>query len=626
MCQQNSIETAGKKELSGGFFIKILWIITGIALLLRLLASFEMAMAADGVNNALVPLPTSDLATYMKLGRECAAGIFPETFYYQPWYYAVFLALCYLISGGAIWLVIVVQALFSAGTVFLTGLCGKRIFSEKSGLIAAGLTAVSSSLILYVPFTQNETLQTFHLILLFYLTLRAMENVSWQKWLLTGVVAGIAILTRGNVWLIIPVIAAGLVTSCRKQGCEWKKTALYGALFFMALIAVQLPFIIRNSNALGRFSGPSTAANPVLALGNTPEAPAGGRQPGSTAGAMVYPESFRRMMNNTQGEFARSVPLQMWDWFCDDPLAFCELQFRKALLFWDGREIPNNVSLEFDGAGASYVLRYLLIGRNHLIFALGAAGIFFFLGTVFRKPAATLLMLYGFTFFFYLAVIVFYILSRFKAPAIPFLTIFAGGGGMEWYTMFKNAEKEKKFITGCRIAIFILLGCFFSCAAYDGYRDLEPAINRWIYPDGIVLDMRGENIQHFDYGPYPFGGWRYQELRPGMVLTKKFARIKSTRFAQFGLMLGSVEPVSIEFTVNGVPHSFSFPAIPPEKNDRRMVAISSPVIEGLVEIRITSISGGKIYALYDFQRQYDRSALNGQLLTGEWIIRGVMPR
>jgi hypothetical protein len=48
-------------------------------------------------------------------------------------------------------------------------------------------------------------------------------------------------------------------------------------------LAVESPFIIYNSIQLGRLSGPSTAADAVLALGNTPEAPPGGRDPGLPA-------------------------------------------------------------------------------------------------------------------------------------------------------------------------------------------------------------------------------------------------------------------------------------------------------------------------------------------------------
>ena len=231
MVQKNTSKAAGENIESGGFFIKSLWIITFIALALRLISSWEMATAADGVNNVLAPLSTSDLATYMELGRQCARGNFPETFYYQPYYYAVFLVLCNWIGGGVPVVWIIIQALLSSVTVLLTGWCGKKIFSERAGLIAAGLTAVSSSLILYVPFCQNETLQTFHLILLFSVTLWTVEKRTWYSWVIVGSIAGISILTRGNVWLVIPVITAVMIVVYRKELLNWKITVFHLLLF-----------------------------------------------------------------------------------------------------------------------------------------------------------------------------------------------------------------------------------------------------------------------------------------------------------------------------------------------------------------------------------------------------------
>ena len=618
---------AGKKKFPGGFFIKFLWIVSAVALLLRLVAAWEICRAGNGINNALAPLPTSDLATYMTLGAQCAAGEFPQTFYYQPYYYAVFLAFLYWCSCNSVTLVIIVQALLSAATVFLSGWCGRKIFSsERAGMIAAFWSAVSSSLILYVPFHQNETLQTFHLILLLSLTLWSLDKNRWFSWAVTGGCAGICILTRGNIWLLIPVIAAGIVINCRKKEKSWKKIFAYTGIFIAFLLVVQLPFIIRNSKNTGTLSGPSTAAGAVLALGNTPEAPAGGREPGSTAGAMTYPEAYRRMMNNTSGNFARSVPRQMWQWFCDDPLAFCELQFRKALLFWDGREIPNNVSLDFDGIMCSRILRYLPLGRNAVIFALGLSGMLFFIGELFRTKSRYLFMLYGFTLFFYASVIVFYILSRFKAPAIPLLAIFAGGFCDRIISDIKQAMPEKRLAVWGRCGIFLLVGFWFSCAAYNTYRMLEPAINRWIYPSGIRLDMQGENIHHFDYGPYPFGGWYRAELKPGSTLVKKFAGFPIRQRAILGLMLASREAVTIELSVNGVMQRFSFPDIPPDKSDRRMVSLPVYLIQGVAEIRILSVTGGDIWAVYDIQRDFGRSHFNGELLNGEWVIRAIVPR
>jgi hypothetical protein len=110
-------------------------------------------------------------------------------------------------------MVIIVQALLSGATVFLTGWCGKKIFSDHAGLIAAGLCAISSSLILYVPFHQNETVHCYLLTLLLFLTLRAIELQRLRDWCFAGLAAGVAILALAKVDVIGDDLGAAAVIS-----------------------------------------------------------------------------------------------------------------------------------------------------------------------------------------------------------------------------------------------------------------------------------------------------------------------------------------------------------------------------------------------------------------------------
>lgn len=605
---------------SGAFFVRALSVITVLAWILRLLAAWEMSRAGGGVNNMFCPPPTSDLATYMTLGRECAAGRFPAEFYYQPYYYAVFLApICRIFGGVAVYAVIVIQSLLSAATVFLAGWCGRKVFSERAGLIAAALTAISSSLILYVPFHQNETLQTFHLILLFWLTLRAMERPTWLRWALTGAVAGIAILTRGNVWLLLPAIVIALFL--RSEGR--RKWAHFG-VFVLCLVLLQLPFIIRNSVARGGLCGASTAADAVLALGNGSDAPAGGREPGEAAGAMYYSESCRRMTANAAGAHPRSVPAQMWDFFTEDPLGFLELQFRKALLFWDGREIPNNVSLAYDGVAHSFVLRYLLPGRNDFLLSLGLAGLLWFIPACFRERKRELLLLYGFTLLFYFAVVVFYILSRFKAPVLPFLAIFGGGFLCACGRAWREFREKKAWRPLLAAAIVANVACGVTVRAYDLYRDCEPWIQRTIHPDGLSLDLQGEDIMLLDHGPRPFGGWRDLPLTGGMCLEKTFAA-KETAPAKIQIMMRNAKPAQCILRINGEVRMFDLPPLAPGKSERKFVILPGSLIQGRLLIEVLRVDGDVTVTL-DTQRNYGRSRLNGRIVDGEWVIRAGIPR
>ncbi|MBE6398659.1 MAG: glycosyltransferase family 39 protein [Lentisphaerae bacterium] len=619
------ISKAAGKSVPGGFFVRLLLLITAVAWILRLVAAWEMSRAGGGMNNMFTPPETSDLATYMQLGQECAAGNFPRTFYYQPYYYAVFLAAINWLCGAkmAVYAVILVQSLLSAATVFLTGWCGRKIFSSAAGLVAAGLTAISATLILYVPYHQNETLQTFHLILLLYLTLKAYDADKWQWWLAAGTVTGIAILTRGNIWMLVPAIAFFTL----KRGKFRKKSWLHLALFLFCMIVVQLPFMIRNSVAEERLCGASTAADAVLAIGNGIDAPAGGREPWERAGAMYYSESYKRMMANASGRNAVSVPEQMWQWFCDDPAGFIELQCRKALLFWDGREIPNNVSLEYDGCRNSFVLQYLAWGHNRVLLALGLAGIFWFLPGIKKEcKRGRWILLYTFVGIFYLTVVMFYILSRFRAPLLPLLAIFGGGAVCSMINAWRYPAPGKVRLTRMTIVLTLLLGILPVNGGYEWYRDMEPALQRTIHPDGIIMDLQGKNILHFDYGPQPFGGWQNIPVKKGMVIGKQFARI-GTVPAELRIMMCNYEPVSLVMRINGELREFELPPPAPGKNEYKMVMMPMEnIYNGKVQIEILDISGGELWVVCDHQRDYRRSFLNGRVLPGEWVIAAGVPR
>ena len=608
-------EDAGERR-----FRKQLLGISILALLLRAVAVFEMACAGNGVNNMLTPQLTSDLATYMRLGKEISEGNFPEVFYYQPFYYAVFLPVLHLISGKFYMIsVIAVQTLLSCATCYLAGMCGAEVFNRRAGVLSAFFCAVSSPLILYVPFHQNETLHTYLLTLLLFLTLRAARKQRYRDWCFAGIAAGVAILNRGNINLLLPLLLLAIALECRRKSAPraemWKKFAcLLGCV-----IAVQLPFIIHNSLALKTLSGPSTAANAVLALGNTVEAPAGGRDAGLAAGSMYYPEAYRRTMARTVGKYGKGVPAQMWEFFCDEPLAFLELQFRKALLFWDGREIPNNVSLEYDGF-VSKVLKYLYIGRSHVLITLGLMGIFWFLPELKRKRELKLLILYGFVLLFYVAVTVFYMLSRFRAPVLPVIFVFGGGVCCEMAARFKAClpGKRRELAGRCLLTALAAFGFVFSF--YDGYRFyFEAGVNRFLRPEGIKLDLGGEDIHIFDHGPAPWGGWKAVPAKAGMKLYKKFSGCGN----EWGILyfcVSNIDPAVLDFTVNGMPQRIELPPMAHGKGPRKNTGVPVMLVNGEVVLEIVSCRGD-VEFFCDSQRNYGRSGMDDQILPGEWVFR-----
>jgi len=594
----------GKPPLStrnvrfGGCFIKTLIALAAVAFFVRLGVSFELAAINGGHNSVFTPSVFSDLATYMNLAKDVVHGQFKGEFYYQPFYYAVFVPAIYLVSGGSIWAVIVVQSILGALTAYLAGLSGAMLFGKKAGLAAAILVTFSTVLLLMTPFHQNETLQTFHLALLFYCGLRALKDWKLWRWGVIGLIFSVAILTRGNIWLLWPGVALFLIFSGWRAKVAKGKIAAALAVFFVMTMLLQLPFMIYNSCYFKRLSGPSTAAGAVLALGNTKEAPAGGRNPYLPAGPMEYPDAYTDMMARP-----RSVGLQMWDFLCESPLAFGELQFRKMLLFFDYREIPNNISLYGEGE-YSQILQWSVWGRSGVIIALGVAGMLLWIKKTIRRRSCRLLFLYHFVFAFWCATWIFYILARFRAPVLPELAVFAGG-----WLIYARFGKLKKL----RVLLLTLLaGCFITFAAYDAYRSYEPVIFRVTSPRGVRLPLVDGQVLYKDNGPFTFGGWTQQELAPGATLDKTFAGADPEKSGIWQLTVLTAKPGVIAGRRDGQP--FSYRA---EKVGLNTVEISGGGKGSLTFDRI----GGEQYLLYDTQRDYGRSRYNGEILHGEWVIK-----
>lgn len=598
-------------RLRGRRFLRnLLWIAVA-ALLLRLGVSAELAAINGGNNSVFSPSKLSDLATYMQLARDMAAFRYSGEFYYQPFYYAVFLPLLYLVSGASVWFVIVAQALLGAGCCWFAGLAAARIFGRRAGYAAAVLTAISTPLLLYTPFHQNETLQSFNLALLFYLVLRAMEWKRLRFWGGAGVMAGIAILTRGNIWILIPGILLLGGLAGRRCALTWRRIAAGLGLFVGLLIAVQLPFAVHNTRVTGRLSGPSTAADAVLGLGNSPEAPPGGREPGLPAGPMEYPEAWHRMMELSRS--GQSVAGQMFDWMCREPAAFFELQFRKLLLFWDYREIPNNVSLYGEGE-ESWILQLLVFGRSGLLLALALAGILVAVlpRLRFRSALPEWLLLY-FIVAYWGATALFYILSRFRAPMVPLAAV-AGGAFAAWmirrWRMAPEARKHTLLLGGgALVAAFWL-----TTSGYEFYRQqCEAAVMRFVRPAGTRIDLGGGKSAWFDYGPLTFGGWQELPLEPGMVLGKRFP-LSSAR-AELEWTLLTVSPGKLAVKINGQDQLFRL-----EKPGFSKVRIPVSCPGGMVRIELLAVSGEQ-RLICDSQRNYRRSSWNGRPLGGEWIMR-----
>lgn len=581
--------------------------LTLTALAIRLAVSASL-LANDP--HAANPPAFTDMGGYQALAAQFVNGDFSGPFYFQPFYYTVFLPLCGVIPRLGNWAVPLIQSLLGAATVYLAGIAAARMFGRRVGLLCAGMLVFSQILIFYTPYLLIATLQAFLVVVILSISLStARKPRNKWRWLVLGLALGVGIVTRGNLWFFLPgLISAALWLNRGHRGTA----ALTTMMLILGTILPQLPFAWHNTTVTGGLSGPSTAGGAVLAMGNGPESSPGGSDPDMKfSGLMKYPPSYKAWMA-FEGEI--SIPIRIWRWFKSEPLALIELNFRKLILFWDHREIPNNISLTGNGS-KSTLLKIFGVVPTSAIMTLALAAIIS-LPWRFLRKRRVIIPLY-LIISYWLATSAFYILARFRLPIVPVSAIFAAFFIID---ILRNGMKINPVFLKRQLPALAAsaLFCHFS---FDAYRLMEPGIMRLVRPGGVITAVSATETHALDNGPVCCGGWRAIQIKPGDDICKKFAVATTDGGHKLMLPVLCPEPGKVVIRVNGHENRFQINGAGPADLELKAGAPDRPGI-----YRATVLEAPPRFLMFkDQQRDYERSELNRQPIDGEFVVRLVMP-
>jgi 4-amino-4-deoxy-L-arabinose transferase-like glycosyltransferase len=194
----------------------------------------------------------SDDTDYVALGKSLShAGAYElegHATAYRPPGYPLLLAASFTLFGDSLVPVRIAQSFADMISCFLVFALGKRLFSERVGLIGAGIFAFFPVQILYVSILMTETV--FTTLLLLYLYICTGRHDSWRMSVLEGLVLGAGTLVRPTI-LLIP---AALFVVRWMYG--WTRTENLRALAITgaATLIIVSPWLIRNYYAFGRIS------------------------------------------------------------------------------------------------------------------------------------------------------------------------------------------------------------------------------------------------------------------------------------------------------------------------------------------------------------------------------------
>jgi asparagine N-glycosylation enzyme membrane subunit Stt3 len=133
-------------------------------------------------------------------------------------------------------------------TVVCTGYIGRRIGGPAVGLLAAGLAAVSASLIAVDGSMMSETIAIPLLTAAVWLALVAIERGAWWRFALLGAVLGLATLARADALITGTLVIAATALAVPMDG---RRRFTLAAAAFAALALVVSPWAIRNEVEVG---------------------------------------------------------------------------------------------------------------------------------------------------------------------------------------------------------------------------------------------------------------------------------------------------------------------------------------------------------------------------------------
>ncbi len=422
------------------------------ALVLRLLYILDVSDSPFFTNLII------DLKAYDVWAKEIAAGnwIGDKVFYQSP-LYPYFLAVIYRVFGRSLVLVYIIQAVLGALDCILIYAVGKEVFGRRAGTLAGFGAALYKMFIFY----QALVLKTFLGVLLIDLSLLLLllcrrRERTLPVALLAGVSLGLAALVRDNTLALIPFFGAWLFLASRGENLRGRLAPLL--LWSLGLAMVLGLSLGRNHHVGQDWVVTTSQGGQNFYIGNhrknhwgTYEAPAFVR-----ANPEFEEKDFRKQAERLTGrkDFKPSELSRFWyarafEEIRADPGLFMTRLARKAVIFFNREEVPDNLNYYIFRSRFSLLLRFPLL--NFAVAApLGLLGLL--LGLKDRRGVllALYILVYSGT------VILFFVFGRYRLMIMGPLLVFAGYS-LTWLWEKLKAREYRKVLPWLAVLVCLVI-------------------------------------------------------------------------------------------------------------------------------------------------------------------------
>jgi Flp pilus assembly protein TadD len=375
--------------------------------------------------------------------------------------YTYFLAGLYAVSGGSYSGPLVAQILIGALTCGLVFVMGRRLFGTVAGAFAGFGLALYGMAIYSDGEILPTTLSMLFTVSAVYFALKALERYRGRDGVLAGLCVGLAYLTRPEVLIFAAALGAGALVAKGKRA--FRLIALLGIVLAMTMTAMAL----RNRAIFGEFYwfSPQGAVNlyvgnALYSDGKSPVAPPT-RFPYAVAAdpaddAMIVGchqaalERTGRKLSERElsGYYTRRTIAEIRE----DPAHWLGLLARKTWYFFNAYEISDIKYLPRYVSKYSAVLRLPLVNFA-VVMPLGLVGFWLVVRRRMRQAWIVAAAFLGVG----LTSIIFFVVWRFRLPAVPFLLVLGGYTVSEMVGAVRRRSARGLLILAVPVAVLTVL-------------------------------------------------------------------------------------------------------------------------------------------------------------------------
>ncbi|MEO0078522.1 MAG: tetratricopeptide repeat protein [candidate division WOR-3 bacterium] len=436
-----------------------------------------------------------------------------EVFFLRP-LYPYLLATVYRVFGVRILAVQLVQTgMAGVSCLLLYSLC-RRIFGTRAAILASFGLALTGILVFYSGTLLYVEVTILLSLVALWLTLTA--NQFWWRYLLAGIAWGLVAICRPELLLAFLVIAVWQRQSSRARDLA---VMIGTAILVVASVPVRNFIVAREPVIFTAHSGLN------FYYGNNPSADGTWQPTAELEGSGPFShDRLKRVSRTIHGQqLSWSEASAFWfrqglSFIISHPGSWLRLLGRKLMLFVADYEVPNTYYPE-TARVASTVLKLTFVSFGAVL-ALGVIGMY---RTVLQRRQA--LPAFAFLAAYFASALVFYVLSRLRAPMIPFLLAFAGFGLSELVELARNRRYRALGIHSA-VALFVYVVSLLVPVDKTAY-----SAQAWVQLGNILLEQRqtAKALAAFDraLGYQPANPWTRYSMVMTLAATSRVAEAES---------------------------------------------------------------------------------------------------